>query len=836
MARLAALLCGVALCAQLGLADDRVARMMAGMSLREKVGQMTQVDISVVMTDKKLDPAKLADWLGNKRVGSILNSPYSGRDCNAAGPTGLSAPEWRAVVHNIQAKAQELGLPPVLFGLDSVHGATYVRGATLFPHQITLGATFDRELVRAVGHVTARDTVAAGVPWLFAPILDLATQPAFPRFFETFGEDPLVVSELGVASIQGIQSKTGDVQLPRAAACAKHFFAYGAPASGHDRAPVNVPEAALRDYYLRPFAAAVREANVSTFMESYNELNGVPVAASRKWLRDVLRDELGFTGLLVTDWGEINNLYSFHHAAPSEEAAVLLSMERTSIDMSMVPLDDGFITHLTRLVAAGALPLARVDESVARVLRAKEQLGLLDAPVPSASSPLQQLVGKDAELARQSARAGIALLANRGPVLLPAAKKCGGIGNNQAASDGYDLPGQQFMRADVPDAATCRARCSMVGACEVWLFKAEWAQSHPTWPSCFLKGANASIVKGAEAAGSSAGTCPHSPTPPPILPLSLKAGGRARVLLTGPTSDSLAYQSGGWSVGWQGACRDSDFEAGGETLRAGLARLLPADAELVHTDGCKISAPTHATATCGGAAELNATLDAAGTADVAIVALGEENYTEKPGDTDDLGLHEGQLEIVRRIAAANPSLPIVLVLITGRPRLLHGLPQLPSVVAVVWAGLPGPHGGGPIAEVLLGLTNPSGRLPATYPALPNVLGTHYQSVSSRCSGSSGGYLSGGTSACPVEFPFGHGLSYTSFRYSELALSSPRVTHPVGTSDAPAPRVRPSPSGRARALPRQLAARAREALVSRLTCGLRSRAPLRPGAVLRASLG
>lgn len=177
------------------------------------------------MTDKKLDPSKVQHWLGVKKVGSILNSPYSGRDCDANGPTGLSASEWRDVVHSIQSEAQRLGLPPVLFGLDSVHGATYVRGATLFGQQIALAATFDRELVKAVGRVTARDTVAAGVPWLFAPILDLATQPAFPRVYETFGEDPFLVSELGVAIIGGIQSDTGDAQIPRAAACAKHFFA-----------------------------------------------------------------------------------------------------------------------------------------------------------------------------------------------------------------------------------------------------------------------------------------------------------------------------------------------------------------------------------------------------------------------------------------------------------------------------------------------------------------------------------------------------------------------------------------------------------------------------------
>jgi hypothetical protein len=289
----------------------------------------------------------------------------------------------------------------VLFDLDSIHGATYVRGWTVFGQQIALGATFDRNLTRQVGTVTARDTIAAGVPWLFAPILDLATQPAYPRVYETFGEDPFVVAELGVAMIEGIQSDSGDPELPRAAACMKHFFAYSHPANGHDRAPVYLPETSLRTYYLPPSAAAVRRADVASAMNSYNELNGVPIVASRKWLRDVLCGELGFEGMLVTVGAAARSArrsLSIGHGLPfpaasarrdssqsraahssariprprawltphpprasprallplirtgarsttctaerSEQDAVLLAMDRTSIDMSMVPLDE----------------------------------------------------------------------------------------------------------------------------------------------------------------------------------------------------------------------------------------------------------------------------------------------------------------------------------------------------------------------------------------------------------------------------------------------------------------------------------------------------------------
>jgi beta-glucosidase-like glycosyl hydrolase len=738
------------------LAADEIESMIATMSLEEKVGQMTQVDISLVLTEKKLDMAKLRYWLSSKKLGSILNSPYSGRDCGSDGLTGLSAVEWREIIHAVQAEAQRLGVPPVLFGLDSIHGATYVRGATLFGQQLALAATFDRELVRKVGHVTARDTLAAGVPWLFSPILDLATQPAYPRVYETFGEDPYVVAELGIAMIEGIQSETEDPELPRAAACMKHFFGYAHPANGHDRGPVYLPEAALRTYYLPPFVAAVRRARVATAMNSYNELNGVPIAASRKWLRTVLRSELGFDGLLVTDWGEINNVHSFHHAAPSDEAAVLLAMNRTSIDMSMVPLDDGFIRHLVNLVRAGALPISRVDESVRRVLRLKGQLRLLETPVPSEHSPLLERVGKDTELALESARASVTLLANRGRE--PTSREprpCAPLSADTGATDGHDVV--SLMQWEVPDALACRDRCSTEPRCVTWVYQGSWLGEHPDWPICFLKNADAQLKPGADQRNNTAGTCEPAPRSPPLLPLNPSAGAKKRVLLTGPTAHSLSYQSGGWSVRWQGACADSDFEAGGETLRHALRRLLPADVQLEHTAGCTIHAASHATATCYiDSSDWNATLAAARASDVAVVALGEENYTEKPGDIDDLELHRGQLELVRRLAAAVPELPIVLVLISGRARLLRGLPQLSSVLAVVSGYVPGPHGGTALAEVLLGLVNPSGRLPITYPALPNALGPHWQTYSARCSGSSGGYLSGGTSDCPVEFPFGHG--------------------------------------------------------------------------------
>lgn len=792
--------------------DPDVVALVRGMSLEEKVGQMTQIDVSMVTTDGKLDKPKLRHWLRKYKIGSLLNSPYSGGACgDKSVPAGWTPQDWRGFMHELQQITVDEGLPPILFGLDSVHGATYVYGATLFGHQISLAATFDRAMSREVGRITARDTLAAGVPWLFAPILGLATQPSWSRVYETFGEDPYVVAEMGVANIEGIQVDTEDPDLPTAAACMKHFFAYSHPVTGHDRAPVMIPETALREYYLLPFLAAVKRAKVRTAMESYNELNGVPIAASRKYLRQLLRDELGFEGMLVTDWAEIINLHEFHRVAPSRRAAVHLAMNNTSIDMSMVPLDESFSVDLLDLVRNSSVPVERLDESVERIMQLKKDLGLLANPVPALHSPLIPQVGGDAEVALEVARAGITLLANEEPVGYTGPKYCSPVLVNTTVGNGHDII--SFHKGDTPTAEACRAECDKESSCNRWLFMKQWLLEND-WAVCYLKTEEAELITGPEHE-SLGGYCEPGKR---MLPLDRSKV--SRVLLTGPTANSRVYQTGGWSIHWQGACDDEEFRDQGETLKSALVRLLP-DAHITHTHGCTFSVPSHAQATCEiDADDMERTLRAARTADVAIVALGEESYTEKPGDIDDLSLHAGQLELVRKLAREYPSLSIVLVLLEGRPRLLGGITELPQVVSVLHGLLPGPAGGTALAEVILGLTNPSGRLPYTYPAFPHAFESHYSRVSSRCAGSAGAYLSTGTENCPVEYEFGHGLSYTTFDYMHLrtqpALAD--VTHPVRPRSMPrAPRARPRapspPSAR-----RDQRAPAAHSLARRLTRG------------------
>jgi beta-glucosidase len=265
-----------------------------------------------------------------------------------------------------------------IYGVDSVHGANYVDNATIFPQQINMGATFNRDLAVHFGDITARDTRATGIPWTFTPILDLGMQPTWPRQWETFSEDPYLTAELGKHVIHGIQGFDNDLSNPtKIAACMKHFLGYGDSRSGHDRTPSWIPDRYLLEYHVPAFQAAV-DAGIATAMASFGDINGDAVTASHHYLRDLLRGKMGFEGMLVTDWAEIKNLHGWHRVAKSQNDAVRMAMLQTSVDMSMVPLDLSFYEELMELVAAGIVSEARVDESAERVMQLKKDLGLLD--------------------------------------------------------------------------------------------------------------------------------------------------------------------------------------------------------------------------------------------------------------------------------------------------------------------------------------------------------------------------------------------------------------------------------------------------------------------------
>ena len=389
--------------------EARVAEILAQMTLEEKVGQMTQITLDVV-ADKSarpygVDAQKLRRAVQEYHVGSILNVVDE----------AFEVEQWQAVTGAVEAEAarSRLGVP-VVYGVDAVHGANYTAEAVLFPQNLGLAATFNPALVEEAARVTARDVRAGGVPWNFAPVLDLGRQPAWPRFYETFGEDPHLVSVLGVAQVRGFEGAR--LEHPTStAATAKHFIGYSAARTGRDRSSTFLTERELRELYLPPFQAAI-DAGISAVMVNSGDVNGEPVHASRALLTDLLRGELGFEGVVVSDWEDVKKLVAIHRVAEDEREATRMAV-MAGVDMSMVPNDFSFYGHLLALARDGGVPVARIDEAVARVLRLKVLLGLFESPDPAAA--LADSVGGEASraLALQAARESMTLLRNRDAVL-----------------------------------------------------------------------------------------------------------------------------------------------------------------------------------------------------------------------------------------------------------------------------------------------------------------------------------------------------------------------------------------------------------------------------------
>lgn len=420
--------------------SEFVESLLASMTLEEKIGQMVQIDIAKFMkpgTDE-VDYDMIQQWVNDYKIGSILNSPFSGGQIN--GVSGWTAAQYREMIINLQKiTEQTTSKIPIIYGIDSIHGATFVKGAALFPQALAVAATFDTEMAFNSAKVSSRDTRAAGIQWLFAPVLGLGLHPNWARFPETFGEDPYLAAAMGKAVIDGIQyydttstsSSTGktnslrtasseeEVQTEgvpaRAAACMKHFIAYSYPVNGHDRSPVLLPDRMVKQLYIPSFQAAV-DTGVLSGMESYQEVGGEPMVSSRKYLTDLLRKEMGFEGMLVTDYSEIENLYNWHRVVSSQKDAVQLSMTDTTVDMSMVPLDTSFGTYLQQLVEEGKISKERVEDSARRVLQLKEELGMFEPRNRhfAAQDSMLEQVGQEADwqLSLDASRAALTLLKN----------------------------------------------------------------------------------------------------------------------------------------------------------------------------------------------------------------------------------------------------------------------------------------------------------------------------------------------------------------------------------------------------------------------------------------
>jgi beta-glucosidase len=614
---------------------QRIRDLVVRMTLQEKVGQMTQLEIGMVTDGRdlaiRINQEKLRKAVADYGVGSILNVKDQ----------ALPVAKWREILAAIQDAAARTRLKiPVLYGLDTIHGANYVQDATLFPQPLGMAATWNPQLVLEGSRIAAAETRAAGIPWTFSPVLDIGRQPLWPRLYETYGEDPYLASVMGAATIRGYQGAdpSADTQV---GATLKHYIGYSLPTTGHDRTPALIPEITLREYFLPSFAAGVKAGAVSVMVNS-GDVNGVPGHENAHLLKDVLRGELGFDGLVVSDWEDIKKLVTIHHTAANEKDATRKAI-LAGIDMSMVPGDYSFSDLLVRLVNEHAIPMARIDEAVTRVLTLKARLGLFDDPLRGTR----------------------------------AATEVGSSASRQAA----------------------------------------------------LHAARESLILLKNDAGA--------------LPL----GANARLLVTGPTADSLPALDNGWTITWQGN-KTAAYPADRLTVRRALEKRFGAG-QVTWIEG----------ATYDTDKDTVAAVAAATSVDAIVLCLGEMSYAETPGNIDDLSLPDAQIRLAQALAAAGK--PIILVLIEGRPRIVCRV--VDRMNAVLLALNPGHEGGTAIADVLAGDVNPSGRLPITYPRYPNALRTYdHKAFEEQDTGF-------GLTAFTPQFEFGSGLSYTTFEYSGLTV-------------------------------------------------------------------
>ncbi|KAI9253271.1 beta-glucosidase-related glycosidase [Helicostylum pulchrum] len=394
--------------------DLDILDMIDKMTVEEKIGQMTQINQDLVLNaDGRLNRTAVEYYAKNYYVGSYLNQLARNGD-------NYDSADYAKIIEEIQEITLSVNSTfkiPIIYGLDHIHGAHYVANTTIFPHGINIAASFNPELAYESASITARDTRAAGVQWTFAPVLDIPVSKQWPRVYENYGEDPHLSSILGAAAIRGYQGKYKSDRT-KVAACMKHFIAYGAPWSGQDRDSTVVSDRTVNDYFVPGFQAAI-DAGVATAMESYIDVNGEPVVSSNKYLQKLLREKMKFEGMLVTDWKEIENLHTTHRVAATHKEAVRMAIADTSIDMSMVPQDVIFFDSMMELVKDGRITMDRIDESVARLLQLKKDVGLLETDGWKANRDLQKLTGNadDVEVALNAARESLTLLKNENNAL-----------------------------------------------------------------------------------------------------------------------------------------------------------------------------------------------------------------------------------------------------------------------------------------------------------------------------------------------------------------------------------------------------------------------------------
>ena len=636
-----------------------IENLISQMSLEEKVGQMTQINLTVIAKGPnkwsssfpmEIDNIKAQKALVDFKVGSVLNTINN---------TAQKPSVWFKNISKIQDIAMNnnrFGIP-VIYGIDAIHGTTYTDGATMFPQQITTAASWIPENAYNMAKVCAYETRASGIPWNFSPVLDLGLDPRFPRQFETFGEDPLLVERFGVEMIKGYQGLDNDLSnMHNVAACMKHFVGYHATISGKDRTPAYIPDNVLSEYHIESFKKAI-DAGAKTVMINSGLINGIPVHADCNLLINVLRNKLGFQGVILTDWEDIRKLHDRDKVAKTQKEAVKIAIN-AGIDMSMVPYEyEQFFNDLVELVEEGEVSMDRINDAVKRILELKFDLDLFQNPVTNYEDYEDFGSKKHHQLAYKAASESITLLKN----------------NNS------------------------------------------------------------------------------------ILPIK----GKPRILVAGPNGNNMRTLNGAWSYSWQGELTDrfaGDYNTIFEALQNNFG-----NNNVKYVSG--VSYKENGSYYDMVEDNINNAVREAKISDYIILCLGENTYTEKPGDLNDLNLHKLQVKLAKKLAETGK--PIILILNIGRPRLISDIEPFMSAIVNIY--LPGNFGGDALSDILSGKVNPSGKLPYTYPAYPNSLIPYYYKPSDVQNNSQGAYNYVGE--VNNLYDFGFGLSYSEFTYSDLEINN-----------------------------------------------------------------
>lgn len=637
--------------------EAQVEQTLKKLTLEEKIGQMMELVTDLFGANDKngvfyIDEKKTDSILSRYKIGSILNAP------NTCAPT---AKQWEKYIAQIQKiSMKRIGIPCV-FGLDQNHGSTYTQGGTLFPQNINVAATFNREIARRSAEATAYETRAVSVPWTYSPTVDLGRDARWPRIWENFGEDCYLSSEMGKAMVYGFQGEDpNNIDQYHIATSMKHFMGYGVPWTGKDRTPAYISPADLREKHFAPFLAGL-QAGALTVMVNSASVNGVPMHANKEFLTGWLKEETGWDGVLITDWADINNLYTREMVAKDKKDALRIAIN-AGIDMIMEPYSCDACGYLVELVKEGKIPMSRIDDACRRVLRMKYRLDLFKNPTQKLKN-YPKFGGEEfAKLALEGATESMVLLKNEGN----------------------------------------------------------------------------------------------------ILPLQ---HGK-KILLTGPNANQMRCLDGGWSYTWQGH-RADEFAGKYNTIYEAFCNEYGKENVILNQG---VTYNEKGKYWEENEPQIQEAVAAAKDADVIVACIGENSYTETPGNLTDLWLSENQRNLVKALAQTGK--PVILVLNEGRPRLISDIEPLAQGIINIL--IPGNMGGDALANLVSGKSNFSGKMPYTYPKEINSLANYDFKKSEEVGTMEGAYDY--NAKITQQWGFGYGLSYTSYKYSNLKVSQSDFRH------------------------------------------------------------